>query len=112
MRIDPANWFRVCNDATINASVRQSPDSRCEKVAGLGPQKGLVDLAASVADGHLIDWEALEADAQSEYDRRVIRELRLIAGMAELHRTHAEEEGAAPQALDQSEADKATTGRG
>jgi tetratricopeptide (TPR) repeat protein len=81
-------------------------------VAGVGPQKGLVDLAASVADGHLIDWEALEADAQSEYDRRVIRELRLIAGMAELHRTHAEEEGAAPQALDQSEADKSTTGRG
>ena len=81
-------------------------------MAGVGPQKGLVDLAASVADGHLIDWEALEADAQSEYDRKVIRELRLIAGMAELHRTHAEEEGAAPQAFDQSEAEKSTGVRG
>ena len=81
-------------------------------MAGLGPQKGLVDLAASVADGHLIDWEALEADAQSEYDRRVIRELRLIAGMAELHRTHAEEEGAAPRHSIQSEASAPTTGRG
>jgi eukaryotic-like serine/threonine-protein kinase len=80
-------------------------------VPEVGPQKGLVDLAASVADGHLIDWEALEADAQSEYDRRVIRELRLIAGMAELHRTHAEEEGAAPQPFDESEAAK-STGRG
>jgi hypothetical protein len=47
----------------------KAPADRYEKVAGVGPQKGLVDLAASVADGHLIDWEALEADAQSEYDR-------------------------------------------
>jgi tetratricopeptide (TPR) repeat protein len=81
-------------------------------VAGLGPQKGLVDLAASVADGHLIDWEALEADAQTEYDRRVIRELRLIAGMAELHRTHAEEEGAAPDVPAASDPSAPTGGRG
>jgi tetratricopeptide (TPR) repeat protein len=66
------------------------------KVAGLNSPKALVDLAASIADGNQIDWDALEADARTEYDRRVIRELRLIAGMAALHRTHAEEEALAP----------------
>lgn len=69
-------------------------------MAGLNSEKALVDLAANIADGHLIDWDALEADAQTDYDRRVIRELRLIAGMAQLHRTHAEEEAAATSVVD------------
>lgn len=52
----------------------------------------LVDLAASLADGSPIDWDKLEAEADTDHRRRVLKELRLIAGMAELHRTQAEEE--------------------
>jgi serine/threonine protein kinase/tetratricopeptide (TPR) repeat protein len=65
-------------------------------VIALGPQHELVSLAASIADGEAVDWDALEAAAQSDYRRQVLRELRLIAGMAALHRTQAEEDEAAP----------------
>jgi tetratricopeptide (TPR) repeat protein len=61
-------------------------------VIALAPQQELVNLAASIADGDSVDWDALEAAAESDHRRHVLRELRLIAGMAALHRTHAEEE--------------------
>src|SRR6185369_14849972 len=61
----------------------------------LAPQQELVNLAASIADGDSVDWDALEAVAENDHRRQVLRELRLIAGMAALHRTHAEEELAA-----------------
>ncbi len=61
----------------------------------LGRQQELENLAAHIADGEAVDWDALEAAAESEHNRHVLRELRLIAGMAQLHRTHAEEELAA-----------------
>lgn len=61
-------------------------------VGALRQPEELVDLAASLADGSPIDWDKLEAEAESDHRRKVLRELRLIAGMAELHRTHAEEE--------------------
>jgi tetratricopeptide (TPR) repeat protein/tRNA A-37 threonylcarbamoyl transferase component Bud32 len=57
-----------------------------------------VDLAASLADGSPIDWDKLEAEAGTDHRRRVLKELRLIAGMAELHRTQAEEEQSGPGA--------------
>jgi eukaryotic-like serine/threonine-protein kinase len=62
-------------------------------VIALAPQQELVDLAASIADGDaVVDWDALEAAAENDHRRQVLRELRLIAGMAALHRTHAEED--------------------
>jgi tetratricopeptide (TPR) repeat protein len=69
-------------------------------VIGLAPQQELVNLAASIADGDAVDWDALEAAAENDHRRQVLRELRLIAGMAALHRTHAEEDQASPAAAD------------
>jgi serine/threonine protein kinase/tetratricopeptide (TPR) repeat protein len=67
-------------------------------VGALGRQQELVNVAACIADGEAIDWDGLEAAAQTDYRRQVLRELRLIAGMASLHRTHAEEELGTPGA--------------
>jgi serine/threonine-protein kinase len=44
-------------------------------------------LIGSLADGTPIDWAALEADARDEPTRRRYRNLRLVARIAELHRT-------------------------
>ncbi len=43
-------------------------------------------LLESVADGNSLDWAALEA-AADESQRRLIRHLRVVAGVAEVHRT-------------------------
>src|SRR5687767_12181183 len=47
----------------------------------------LVDLAASVADGGEIDWQALESDLQSDEERQLLRDLKLLAGISDLHRS-------------------------
>ena len=54
-----------------------------------------IQVLGTTADGYSVDWDALEAAAENDHRRQVLRELRLIAGMAALHRTHAEEELAA-----------------
>ena len=60
------------------------------------PDPGYQALLESLADGAAIDWTAFEADAASDVDRRRYRNLRLVARVAELHRTIlAEEAGAA-----------------
>jgi tetratricopeptide (TPR) repeat protein len=46
----------------------------------------------SLADGVEIDWAALETGAASDVERRRYRNLRLVARVAELHRTLAAEE--------------------
>ena len=43
-------------------------------------------LLESVADGATVDWDALEASADPR-ERRLLRHLRVIAGVAEVHRT-------------------------
>jgi eukaryotic-like serine/threonine-protein kinase len=47
--------------------------------------RALVDLAASVADGTPVDWQAAEARAGAE--RRLVRHLRLVDSIAALHRS-------------------------
>ncbi len=48
----------------------------------------LLELAASVADGVAeIDWNDLEASVQDDDDRRLLEDLRVLAGVAELHRS-------------------------
>jgi len=47
----------------------------------------LLDLAARVSDGSEIDWETAERSAGDEEDRRVIRHLRLVENLAEVHRS-------------------------
>jgi len=46
----------------------------------------LLPLAESIADGSPIDWQAAEAAATAD-DRAIIRELRVLADLATLHRT-------------------------
>ncbi|HTV01811.1 MAG TPA: serine/threonine-protein kinase [Luteitalea sp.] len=48
----------------------------------------LLELAASVADGTVdIDWKDLEASVHDEDDRQLLQDLRVLAGVAELHRS-------------------------
>ncbi len=54
-------------------------------------ERGLVDLAASVADGETIDWAALEAELGSDSERSLFRQLRVLAQLAELHRSVPDE---------------------
>ena len=62
--------------------------------------KGIDALIESIADGGTIDWAAIEASAADERQRRLIGHLRLVAGVAEVHRTTPAEEpnGAMPAA--------------
>jgi eukaryotic-like serine/threonine-protein kinase len=46
----------------------------------------LLELAASVADGAQVDWQAAETGAQDSA-RRLVRQLRLLADVAELYRS-------------------------
>jgi len=48
--------------------------------------RALADLAASVADGSPVDWQAAEASAPDS-DRRIVRHLRLVDSIATLHRS-------------------------
>lgn len=48
----------------------------------------LLELAASVADGTVdIDWKDLEASVRDAEDRQLLEELRVLAGVAQLHRS-------------------------
>jgi eukaryotic-like serine/threonine-protein kinase len=44
-------------------------------------------LLESVADGSDVDWDALDAAAATDQERRMVRHLRLVAGIADVHRT-------------------------
>lgn len=54
-------------------------------------ERGLVELAASVADGDALDWAALEAELSSDAERSLFRQLRVLAELAELHRSVADD---------------------
>jgi eukaryotic-like serine/threonine-protein kinase len=49
-------------------------------------RRAVLDLLASVADGHPPDWDGLETGSVAA-DPRALRVLRTIAGVAEVHRT-------------------------
>lgn len=71
-------------------------------------ERGLTDLAATLADGQEVDWAALEAELGSEAERAIFRQLRVIADIAELHRSLPDgpseevEPSAGPPAVDES----------
>jgi serine/threonine protein kinase len=44
-------------------------------------------LLESVADGSAVDWDSIDAAAITEEERRMVRHLRLVAGIADVHRT-------------------------
>jgi len=49
----------------------------------------LADLIDSVADGTTIDWDAANAAAMNDEERRLLSILRMVAGIAEVHRSDA-----------------------
>jgi serine/threonine-protein kinase len=56
-----------------------------------GESDDLDKLFESVADGESVDWDALERQAPDEETRALIRQLRLIAEVAEVHRSQVDE---------------------
>jgi len=70
-------------------------------------------LLESVADGADVDWAALDAAASSVTEKKRYRNLRLVARVAELHRTlvlEEEDRSLANLDADASSADPATWG--
>ena len=70
-------------------------------------------LLESLADGAAVDWAAVTARAGTEAEKRRCRNLRLVARIAELHRTIALEDGddaAAPAATGSASAPPETWG--
>ena len=57
-------------------------------------------LVAAVADGTPVDWQRAESGAQTDQERAVVRQLRLIATLSELSRsdegTHTVDAAGAP----------------
>jgi eukaryotic-like serine/threonine-protein kinase len=47
----------------------------------------LRDVIESVADGDSLDWDALEANITDEGDRRMLAQLKILARIAEVHRS-------------------------
>ena len=56
-----------------------------------GESDDLDKLFESVADGESVDWDALERNAPDEEARALIRQLRLIAEVADVHRSQVDE---------------------
>ena len=46
----------------------------------------ILQLATQVTDGVAVDWEETERDASDEEERELVRRLRTIAGIVEVHR--------------------------
>jgi TolB-like protein/tetratricopeptide (TPR) repeat protein len=53
----------------------------------------LLDLIAAVVDGGSPDWTEVDSRDFTEEEREFVRNLRLVAGVSEVHRTHAAEPG-------------------
>jgi serine/threonine-protein kinase len=54
------------------------------------PAVNLIDLAARVSDGTHVDWDRAERSAASEEERRIVHQLRLVDGVAGVHRSQGE----------------------
>ncbi len=52
----------------------------------MGPEASLLSIAESVADGRPVDWDTVEA-AIAPAERAVVRQLRIVASLSELHRS-------------------------
>jgi hypothetical protein len=55
----------------------------------------LLEISEQVSDGRLVDWAAAERGAESEEARRVLRNLRLVASLASVHRSATDASGEA-----------------
>ncbi len=50
----------------------------------------LVELATAISDGDPVDWDTIESSARTDQDRALIRELRILSGLAAIHRHHSD----------------------
>jgi serine/threonine-protein kinase len=50
----------------------------------------LVELATAISDGESLDWDTIESSARTDQDRALIRELRILSGLAAIHRQHSD----------------------
>src|SRR5262249_27194619 len=50
----------------------------------------LLEVAAAVADGAPVDWAALEGRVSDEHDRKLLRNLRMLASVGDVHETTLE----------------------
>ncbi len=55
------------------------------------PEGGLSDLIDSVADGTSVDWDRIDPAALDEHERRLLKQLRLVAGLADVHRSQVDD---------------------
>jgi serine/threonine-protein kinase len=51
----------------------------------------LLDVIESVADGANLDWDALESGLKDEQDRRLFAQLKILARIAEVHRSQSDD---------------------
>jgi TolB-like protein/Tfp pilus assembly protein PilF len=51
----------------------------------------LLALAEAISDGQPLDWAEAESSSATDADRALVRELRLLAGLADAHRTATED---------------------
>ena len=68
----------------------------------------LVELATAISDGEPLDWETIESSARTDQDRALIRELRILSGLAAIHRHHSDELLSPGAAAETSDADAIT----
>jgi hypothetical protein len=58
----------------------------------MGPQRGhLLDVIEGIADGLVVDWATLEADVTDEGDRRMLAQLKILASIADVHRSQPDD---------------------
>jgi serine/threonine protein kinase/tetratricopeptide (TPR) repeat protein len=55
--------------------------------------KLMEDTAASVADGSDVDWQQIEVRLADDGDRKLLQQLRVIAGIADVHRSTPDVDG-------------------
>jgi len=61
-----------------------------------GPFDDFEKLLQMVADGESVDWDTLEKAASDEETRALLRQLRLVSEVAEVHRSQVDEVEVAP----------------
>jgi eukaryotic-like serine/threonine-protein kinase len=70
-----------------------------------GEAQGILAVATSIADGQDVDWPAIEASLRSEEERALVRSLRVIASIGELHRSTDPEPDGDPSSDPRSDGD-------
>ena len=68
----------------------------------------LLELATAISDGESLDWDTIESSARTDQDRALIRELRILSGLAAIHRQHSDAVMSPGQALSPTDSEAVT----